>query len=909
MGEVFLAEDTVLGRKVALKFLPAEALADPAARTRFLREAKSAAALDDPFICKIYETGEVDGKPFIAMEYVEGESLRSRLDRSPMSLAETVTTAVEVAEALGVAHQHGIIHRDLKPSNIMLTPQGHAKILDFGLAKQVLLAGESLGEAKTAASAGLTSRGTVLGTLAYMSPEQLRAGQLGPASDVFSLGVVLHEMLTGRHPFDRPSGAETITAILNEEAPTPEVGGPQVPAALVHVLAKAMAKSPQERYASGVELAEDLRSASRTLLEPARRRPARAFVVPTALAVVAVLALAAWWLASQRKAPAPVAAAPAPRSVLVADFSNSTGEPVFDGVLEQAVSIGLEGAPFIRAYSRAKARQAAAEIRPGTTGFGLEDARLVAQREGIAVVISGGIKRAAKGYQLDVEAVDGVSGARLAGHSQAVAEKDRVLAAVGELVVQTRRDLGDVIPDAVRAAAYETFTAGSLEAARSYAQAQDLMAVGKWREAAPIYQNAVTLDPTFGRAYAGLAVCYLNLNQTEEARTYYLKAFSLIDRMTDREKFRTRGGYFLLTRNYAKAAEEYRALVERFPSDPAGPTNLAFAYFFARDMQHALETGRLAVESYPGNVLARGNLALYAMYAGDFATAAHEAEAVIAANPGYETAYVAAAMARLDAGDVEGARGIYTRLKGQGDYGASLAATGMADLALFQGRTREAVAILEKGIAADTAAKLPAEAARKHTMAAAAFLSRGEAKPAAAAAERALALTKRNYIQLAAGLALAAAGEEKRAQQVAASLAAQIEAEPRGYAKLVEGQVLLRRGQAAEAAVRLREAAGVDDTWLARWLLGRAYLDAGAFTEAYAELELCLNRRGEATSVFLDDVPSYHVLPPVHYYLGRAQEGLRSPKAAESYRHFVELRPQADDDPLVLDARTRLQAH
>jgi tetratricopeptide (TPR) repeat protein/tRNA A-37 threonylcarbamoyl transferase component Bud32 len=909
MGEVFLAEDTVLGRKVAVKFLPEEALRDSAARTRFLREAKSAAALDDPFICKIYETGEADGRPFIVMEYVEGESLRSRLDRGTMPLPDVVTTAIEVAEALGVAHQHGIIHRDLKPSNIMLTPQGHAKVLDFGLAKQVQPLGKPAGEVETATSADLTAWGTTVGTLAYMSPEQLRAEPLGPSSDVFSLGVVLQEMLTGRHPFDRPSAAETITAIMNDQAPPLEVAGIAIPEGLGRVLGRALAKNPQDRYPSAVELAVDLQSVSPTLVETRKQRPTLTLVASAVAAVAVVVAIGAWWLVAHRKGPTVAAVPPAPRSVLVADFQNTTGEPVFDGVLEQAVSIGLEGAPFIQTFSRAKAHKVAAEIHPGSTGLGLETARLVAQREGIAVVVAGGIKRAGQGYDVEVEALDGVSGKRLADHTQDVPGKDGVLGAIGELVVETRRDLGDVIPDSVRAVASETFTAGSLEAASSYAKAQDLMAAGKWREAIPVYQNALQLDPTFGRAYAGLAVCYLNLNQTEEAKKYYEKAFSLIDRMTDREKYRTRGGYYLLTRNYAKAAEEYKALSENYPSDPAGPTNLAFAYFYARDMLRAVETGRLAVQRYPDNVLARANLALYAMYAGDFATAAREAEAVLAANPGYETAYVAAAMARLDAGDIEGARGYYTRLRAVSPYGASLAATGLADIALFQGATKQALDVLEKGVAGDTATGLEAEAARKDTMIAAAFLSRDETRPAVAAADRALALSKRNYILLSAGLTLAAAGDEKRAHQMAATLASKIEPEPRCFAKLLEGEVLLHKGQPNEAAVRFHEAGDIVDTWLGRYLLGRAYLEAGAFTEADSELEICLKRRGEATAVFLDDVPSYYLVVPVYYWLGRAQEGLGSPKAADSYRKFLELRAKGEDDPLVLDARRRLQTH
>jgi tetratricopeptide (TPR) repeat protein len=295
------------------------------------------------------------------------------------------------------------------------------------------------------------------------------------------------------------------------------------------------------------------------------------------------------------------------------------------------------------------------------------------------------------------------------------------------------------------------------------------------------------------------------------------------------------------------------------------------------------------------------------MYAGDFATAATEAGTVIAANPGYETAYVAAAAAKLDSGDIEGARGLYARLRAVSPYGASLAATGLADIALFQGRTKEGLELLEKGIAGDTATGFKAEAARKDTMIAAALLSRGEAKPAVAAADRALGLSRRHYIQLSAGLTLAGAGEEKRAQQLAATLASEIEPEPRSFAKLVEGEELLHQGQAKEAAVRFREADDVLDTWLGRYLLGRAYLDAGAFTEAYSEFEICLKRRGEATAIFLDDVPSYHVLPPVYYYLGRAQEGLHSAGAADSYRHFLELRGGASTDPLVQDARRRLQ--
>ena len=309
----------------------------------------------------------------------------------------------------------------------------------------------------------------------------------------------------------------------------------------------------------------------------------------------------------------------------------------------------------------------------------------------------------------------------------------------------------------------------------------------------------------------------------------------------------------------------------------------------------------------PSNVLARANLALYAMYAGDFAAAAREAEAVLAANPATRRPTSRPPWPGSTPGTPRRARGFYERLQSVGPHGASLAATGLADLALFQGRTKDAVDLLEKGSPADMATGLEAEAARKHTMLAAAFLSRAEARPAVAAAERALALSKRHYILLSAGRALAAAGEDKRARQLAASLASQIEPEPRSFAKLIEGEMLLHRGSPARRLRRFREAGEILDTWLGRYLLGRAYLEAGAFTEAYSELEICLKRRGEATAIFLDDVPSYHYLPPVYYYLGRAQEGLGSPGPRSPTGGSSSSRPEAEDDPLVLDARQRLQ--
>ena len=904
MGEVFLAEDTVLGRKVALKFLAKDAIQDPVARTRFLREAKSAAAIDDPFICKIYETGEVDGEPFIAMEYIEGESLSARIAREPMSLEEVITTAAEIAEALGVAHEHGIIHRDLKPSNVMLTSQGHAKVLDFGLAKQVFTAGDMDTSAQTATSDDLTGRGVTLGTLSYMSPEQLRALPLTPKSDVFSFGIVLHEMLTGTHPFARPSSPETMSAIMADAAPTPENKEHKIPQELIEIHDKALAKEPEDRYESAAEIS-DLLSGLSQALTPPKRKGIHTIGIAAAMILAAIIVVAG--LRFLPRGADPVSSEiPEPMSVLIADFQNETGDEIFDGALEQALAIGLEEAPFVSSYRRGRARQVAEQIHGGEVPLDAGTARLVAQREAISVVITGSIEPTDPGYRIVVEAVDAVTGEPIVTHDTEVQSRDQVLPAVARLTVRIRRALGDTVPESVELAAEETFTTASLEAARAYAQAQDLMAVGKWQEAAPVYRHAIQLDSNFGRAYAGLAVCYLNLNQIEDSKKYYEEAFSRIDRMTDREKYRTRGGYYLLTRNYENAAEQYEALVRAFPSDPAGPSNLAFAYFYARDMPKALEIGRQAADAHPENVLTRANLALYAMYASDFETAAREAEVVHAANPSYETAYVPEAMALIDRGDFGGATEVYDRLRQISPYGASLASTGAADLALFQGKLTEAAGLLEKGIAGDKATELSSEAARKLMMLAPLRFQQGDQTAALAAADEALSISRRRNILFAAAGVLIEADQAERALELSKELGAQLEPEPRVLAKLIEGQVALGNGETPRAIGLFNEAQGIIDCWKGRYLLGRAYLAAEAYTEAYSEFETCIKRRGEATSLQLDDVPSYHHFPEVYYYLGRAQEGLGSPAAKESYRAFVEINEGGLDNPLTLDARNRL---
>ncbi len=326
MGEVFLAHDTSLDRRIAIKFLPDEVVDQSQARKRFLREAKAAAAIDHPFICHIYETGETDGRTFIAMEYVAGETLAARLARGPMPLKQALQTVSEISEALEEAHEQGIVHRDLKPSNIMLTPQGHVKVMDFGLAKQVFSARTPQGQEST--ETFTTQSGTLVGTLGYMSPEQARGEEVDARSDIFSLGVVFYETLSGKHPFKRASQVETLSAILRDPPPPLQMEAARAPAALSNIITKALAKNTAERYQSAREIARDLQDLKEQVL-PRKRTAWMAWAVAAA-ALIVLGSVIVYYLFSGRV-----------DSIAVLPFNNHTGdagqEYFVDGITDELI--------------------------------------------------------------------------------------------------------------------------------------------------------------------------------------------------------------------------------------------------------------------------------------------------------------------------------------------------------------------------------------------------------------------------------------------------------------------------------------------------------------------------------------------------------------------------------------------
>jgi tetratricopeptide (TPR) repeat protein len=463
--------------------------------------------------------------------------------------------------------------------------------------------------------------------------------------------------------------------------------------------------------------------------------------------------------------------------------------------------------------------------------------RLVAVREGISVVTIGAIARAGEGYRLSVRALDAVTGAEIVNDAQEVAGKEAVLKAVNRLAARVRRALGDTTPESKQLAEAETFTSRSLDAVHDYAAAQELQVAGRYDEAASLYQQALKLDPDLGRAWAGLAVVAINRGQREDAQEYFRKAMASISRMSEREKFRTRGVYYLMTRQPDQAVEELTALVEAFPADTSGLGNLARAHFFKRDMAKALAEGRRAVEIYPKNVLWRNNVGLYAMYASNFGTAVTEQRAVLDLNPDLVKGYVGLALAQLGLGQVTEARATWNALAGKGEAGASATATGLADLALYLGKPDEAIAVLERGIDADVAAGDSEAAATKLAMLGEAHLARGATSQAMVAAVRARAASDSETVSFGAALVLLAAGDAKAALEAADDLDRRLEPDPQMYARLIRGEAALAAGDPREALARFQEAQRIADSWLGRSGFGRAYFAAGAYPEAQKELD------------------------------------------------------------------------
>jgi tetratricopeptide (TPR) repeat protein len=597
-----------------------------------------------------------------------------------------------------------------------------------------------------------------------------------------------------------------------------------------------------------------------------------------------------------------------PISVLIADFDNQTGDPLFDGTLEQALQIGIESAPYVAGYRRDAALKLAKVLDEQTARLDEATARLVAVREGVKLVMAGSIVADGKGFTLFVRALDPRGGEIVTSVKVDAGDKSQVLTAIGTLSGDLREELGDEDLDREKLVASETFTAKNLEAAKAYSKAQSLQYNGKYDEAMEFYQQALEHDPGFGRAYSGLALSANALGRTEDADEYWKKALENLGSMTERERLRTLGLYYsLVTRNFAKAIETYETLVEKFPADDTAHNGLAVQYFYALDFDKAREQGSVMLDIYPNSVMGRSNYALYAMYSTDFETAVTEAAKVREMDAAYFKAWLPVAIKALSDNDIEAARQAYKNMQPAGIRGQLTGQIGLADAAMYAGEFDKARALFTEGIAsAQDAGSSYFEATTRIGLSEA--LLRGGADDAAVAASLLEALDTSGGLsrQVPAALMYVEIGDVQSARLIEEALSKVLQPQSRAYATLINGVIALRDGDTVTAIDSISAGIELADLWLLRFYRGIAYLGAGYGAEALDEFTACYERRGEASAVFLDDLPTYRDAATLPYWKGRAQQAIgMAHDARQSFMTFIAARPEGD--ALAEDARERMR--